>query len=52
MMAEELGITAGQQNESPFKHGLITFISFLAFGVMPLLGCMFGDRDASLLLHL
>ena len=38
-MAEELGIPAGQRSESPIKHGLITFIAFLIFGVVPLISC-------------
>lgn len=36
MMAEELGIPAGQSTESPVMHGLITFIAFLIFGAVPL----------------
>lgn len=39
MMAEELGIPAGQRNESPVKHGLITFVAFLIFGAVPLVAC-------------
>jgi hypothetical protein len=33
MMIEELGLGAG--DDSPFKNALVTFFSFLLFGLMP-----------------
>jgi hypothetical protein len=37
MMAEELGISTEDEEEIPWKHGLVNFGSFLAFGIVPLL---------------
>lgn len=35
MMVEELGIM--EENESPVKNGLVTFFSFVVFGIFPLI---------------
>jgi len=37
MMAEELGISPDIVDESPWKHGLVNFVSFMIFGSIPLL---------------
>jgi len=37
MMAEELGITLDDEHEIPWKHGIINFLSFIVFGIVPLL---------------
>jgi len=37
MMAEELGISIEDEHEVPWKHGLVNFGSFMAFGIVPLL---------------
>jgi len=37
MMAEELGITKDSETDVPWKHGLINFGSFMAFGIVPLI---------------
>lgn len=39
MMAEELGIVSDQDDASPWKNGLATFVAFLAFGIVPLVAC-------------
>jgi DNA damage-binding protein 1 len=38
MMVEELGLMTPDGEESPAKNGFVTFVSFLAFGVVPLIG--------------
>ncbi|MES1909515.1 MAG: hypothetical protein MHM6MM_002241 [Cercozoa sp. M6MM] len=49
MMVEELGVMPPDPDESPAKNGLVTFISFLVFGFVPLLAYLilnsvdFGD---------
>lgn len=35
MMVEELGLV--DSDESPFKNGIVTFVSFVVFGIIPLL---------------
>jgi len=40
MMAEELGIIEG--DESPIKNGLVTFFSFLIFGMIPVIPYIIG----------
>jgi len=35
MMVEELGLLPNEDN--PIKNALVTFISFVAFGLMPIL---------------
>ena len=37
MMVEELGIMTPDEDESPAKNGLVMFLSFMAFGLIPLL---------------
>jgi vacuolar iron transporter family protein len=37
MMVEELGINPEDEDDSPAKNGLVTFLSFLCFGVIPLI---------------
>jgi len=37
MMAEELGIPPDALDDKPWKHGLVNFASFMAFGIVPLL---------------
>lgn len=48
MMAEELGISPDLVDESPWKHGLINFTSFIVFGSIPLLAyvLIIGLRQA------
>lgn len=36
MMVEELGILPHDPDEAPWKNGLVTFFSFIAFGLIPL----------------
>uniref|UniRef100_A0A7S3DGQ3 Uncharacterized protein n=2 Tax=Palpitomonas bilix TaxID=652834 RepID=A0A7S3DGQ3_9EUKA len=36
MMVEELGIMPPDDADSPIKNGLVTFGSFVAFGIVPL----------------
>jgi len=42
MMVEELGLMPVDPNESPAKHGLVTFISFFINGLIPLLTFVVG----------
>lgn len=37
MMVEELGIMPEDEKENPLKNGVVTFVSFLVFGCVPLL---------------
>lgn len=37
MMVEELGLMSPDEDESPMKNGLVMFLSFLTFGIIPLL---------------
>jgi len=37
MMAEELGITTEEEQDVPWKHGLVNFTSFMIFGTIPLI---------------
>ncbi|EGD72389.1 vacuolar iron family transporter [Salpingoeca rosetta] len=37
MMVEELGLMPPDEGESPAKNGLVMFLSFVAFGLVPLL---------------
>lgn len=37
MMMEELGLVIPGENDSPWKDGLVTFLSFIFFGIFPLL---------------
>jgi len=37
MLAEELGIPPDALEDKPWKHGLVNFISFMSFGIVPLL---------------
>eukprot|EP01119_Soliformovum_irregulare_P010953 TRINITY_DN2704_c0_g1_i1.p1 TRINITY_DN2704_c0_g1~~TRINITY_DN2704_c0_g1_i1.p1 ORF type:complete len:199 (+),score=23.96 TRINITY_DN2704_c0_g1_i1:271-867(+) len=37
MMAEELGISIDDAEETPWKHGLVNFTSFMIFGIVPLI---------------
>jgi VIT1/CCC1 family predicted Fe2+/Mn2+ transporter len=37
MMAEELGIPPGAEEESPALHAVVTFVAFTVFGLVPLL---------------
>jgi hypothetical protein len=39
MMAEELGIPPGAEEESPAVHAIVTFVAFTVFGLVPLLAC-------------
>jgi VIT1/CCC1 family predicted Fe2+/Mn2+ transporter len=38
MMIEELALKVPSPDDNPYKEGLVTFVSFLVFGLMPLLG--------------
>lgn len=38
MMVEELGLMTPDGDENPAKNGFVTFLSFLAFGIVPLIG--------------
>jgi len=42
MMVEELGVMNPDPNESPAKHGGVTFISFVIYGFVPLIPFMIG----------
>lgn len=37
MMVQELGMMPPDEDDSPFKSGVVMFLSFLAFGLIPLL---------------
>ncbi len=41
MMNFELDLRIPTQNDNPWKHGLVTFCSFIFFGLFPLLGYAF-----------
>jgi VIT1/CCC1 family predicted Fe2+/Mn2+ transporter len=43
MMVEELGMLPPSPDESPAKGGLVTFLSFLIFGIIPLLPYVIGE---------
>jgi DNA damage-binding protein 1 len=43
MMVEELGMMPPAPDESPAKGGLVTFIAFVIFGLVPLLPYIFGN---------
>lgn len=43
MMIHELGLTPPDDDDSPVKNGLVTFIAFIICGVVPLLVYMFVD---------
>jgi len=38
MMCEELQLKVPTEDDNPYKDGAVTFLSFLVFGMMPLLG--------------
>jgi len=38
MMTDELGLMVPDEDENPWKDGFITFLSFVFFGIFPLLG--------------
>lgn len=40
MMVEELGLQVPDPDDDIVKEGVIMFLSFAAFGAMPLLGCV------------
>lgn len=41
-MVEELGLMPPDPSDSPAKQGVVTFLSFVAFGIVPLLAYIFG----------
>ncbi|KAF2070077.1 hypothetical protein CYY_008603 [Polysphondylium violaceum] len=41
MMVEELGITPDAETEVAWKNGMVNFLSFLVFGIIPLLPYLF-----------
>lgn len=43
MMAEELGILQ-QEDESPIKNGIVTFLSFIFFGFIPISAFVFANN--------
>jgi len=52
MMVEELGIMSVDPTDSPFKNGLVTFVSFLLFGCVPMVSyvglvAIHPSRDAA-----
>jgi VIT1/CCC1 family predicted Fe2+/Mn2+ transporter len=54
MMVQELGQVVPDSSDSPVKNGLVTFISFMLFGFVPLLAYIifwaanYGDGDGQL----
>lgn len=46
MMVEELGLHPEEANASPAKQGLVMFLSFLAFGCIPLLAYIISRAAA------
>ena len=44
MMVQELGMMPPDEDESPLKSGIVMFLSFLTFGLIPLL-CTFPFRE-------
>ena len=50
MMLEEFGMQVPDPDENPWWSGLITFCSFVFFGVFPLLGyCIFAQYNLDLI---
>ncbi|KAL5265365.1 hypothetical protein ACHWQZ_G006188 [Mnemiopsis leidyi] len=47
MMIHELGLTPPDDDDSPIKSGLVTFIAFIICGIVPLLVYMFVDVHSS-----
>jgi len=47
MMIHELGLTPPDDDDSPVKNGIVTFISFIVCGIVPLLVYMFVDVHSS-----
>jgi len=47
MLVEELGLMPPDENDSPAKKGFVTFLSFLIFGVVPLLTYVFGYNSSN-----
>jgi DNA damage-binding protein 1 len=49
MMLHELGMQVPDEDENPWKAGLVTFCSFVFFGLFPLLGyCIFAQYNLDL----
>jgi len=42
MMVEELGVMSPDPDDSPAKHGCVTFVSFVIYGLVPLIPFMIG----------
>jgi hypothetical protein len=40
MMVEELNLMPLDESESPVKNGMVTFASFVVFGLIPLVACV------------
>ncbi|EDQ91677.1 uncharacterized protein MONBRDRAFT_31124 [Monosiga brevicollis MX1] len=51
MLVQELGIMPPDEDESPFKNGVVMFLAFISFGLVPLLSYLmlqtvnFGSMD-------
>lgn len=45
MMVEEHGLTE-EASEKPFRHGLVTFLSFVAFGFIPIIPYFFSAFES------